>query len=101
MLREYRVDVLDFYRGTLSARRLGVLIRGLSADSALARALNDGRAPWGNTEHLLADVWALWAKKDHPVRAEAVAKAKREAKQAKVIRLRAKFHRDKQRYGLG
>ncbi|OAN26233.1 hypothetical protein [Mycolicibacterium iranicum] len=110
LLRFYRIDVLDFYRGTLSARRLGVLIRQLPAESALVRALNGGRIPWGNVENLVADLWALILKvnssanarvQDHPVRAELEAKSRAEAKRAKVIDMRSKFEKRKQAYGLG
>lgn len=100
-MREYRVDLLDFYRGKLSVRRLGVLVRQLSVESALVRALNGGRRPWGNAEHLIADLWALWAKQDHPTRAEAQAKSHNDAKRARVIQLRTKFESRKHTYGLG
>jgi hypothetical protein len=54
LLRFYRVDLLDYYRGTLSARRLRVLIRHLPRESALVRALHGDVADWGLAEHLLA-----------------------------------------------
>lgn len=92
------MDLLDFYRGTLSVRRLGVLVKQLPAESALSRALNDGELPWTNLEHRVTDLWALWAKQEHPVRAEMETKARIAAKQAKVIKLNEKR---KRRYGLG
>jgi hypothetical protein len=108
LLRFYRVDLLDFYRGTLSARRLGVLVRQLPVQSALVRSLNDGRPPWSVTDHLIADLWALAAKAhfgdkvgDHPMRAEMEAKARTNAKLAKVIELRTVFQNRKRAYGLG
>jgi len=70
LLRFYRVDLLDYHRGSLSLRRLGVLIKHLPADSALVRALTD------------------------PVRAE---QARREAKEGRVIQLNEKRKRT---YGL-
>jgi len=108
-LRFYRVDLLDFYRGTLSARRLGVLIKHLPAEAALVRALNGGQPPLSRTEHLLSDVWVVLVNilnpksrvKDHPVRAQIEAKAHTAAKEARVIELRAKFEQRKRRYGLG
>jgi hypothetical protein len=100
-MREYRVDLLDFYRGTLTARRLWVLVRQLSAKSGLVRALNDGRPKWTTTDHLIADLWSLWAKQDHPVRAEAEARARTSAKLARVVELRATFEKRKHTYGLG
>jgi hypothetical protein len=48
------VDLLDHYRGTLSARRLRVLVQHLPADSNLVRALHGEQAGWGLTDHLLA-----------------------------------------------
>lgn len=56
LLRFYRVDLLDYYRGKLSPRRLRVLIRHLPRESALARALHGDVVDWGLTEHLLAGV---------------------------------------------
>lgn len=107
MIRFYRVDLLDFYRGILSPRRLWVLVKQLPAESALSRALNDGRIPWGNVEHLLADLWALTAKAhfgdtagDHPTRAEMETKARTTAKLARVVQLRTKFETRKRTYGL-
>jgi hypothetical protein len=54
LLRYYRVDLLDYYRGTLSARRLRVLIKHLPRDSALVGELHGDTAEWGLAEHLLA-----------------------------------------------
>jgi hypothetical protein len=48
------VDLLDHYRGRLTARRLRVLIQHLPVESALARAMHGEEARWGLTEHLLA-----------------------------------------------
>jgi hypothetical protein len=48
------VDVLDYHRDRLSARRLRVLVQHLPADSALVRTLRGESAEWGLTEHLLA-----------------------------------------------
>lgn len=50
------MDLLDHYRGTLSARRLRVLVQHLPADSSLVRALHGEQAGWGLTDHLLATV---------------------------------------------
>jgi hypothetical protein len=54
LLRYYGVDLLDHHRGTLSARRVRVLIEHLPRDAALVRALHGETADWGLTEHLLA-----------------------------------------------
>lgn len=91
LLRYYRLDLLDFYRGTLSTRRLRVLIRHLPPGSALVAALNEGRPGWTLTDHLLADLWALLVRiysdpdkttesVDHPARAEMAARAVAAAK---------------------
>jgi hypothetical protein len=101
LLRFYQIDLLDFYRGTLSARRLGVLVRQLPAESATVRAINDGQPPLSRVEQFIADLWSLWAKKDHPVRAEMEAKARAAAKHARVSELRTKFENRKRTYGLG
>ena len=85
----------------MSARLLGVLVRQLSAYSSLARALNGNEPPWKRTDHLIADLWALWAKQDHPVRAEMEAKARTAAKLARVVELRTKFEQRKRAYGIG
>jgi hypothetical protein len=100
LLRFYRIDLLDFYRGTLSGRRVDVLIRQLPAESALVRALNGGRPQWTNTDHLIADLWTLWAKKDHPTRAETEAKARAEAKTAKVLQMVARHENSQRTNGL-
>ncbi|MFL6126910.1 hypothetical protein [Actinophytocola sp.] len=54
LLRFYGVDLLDYHRGTLSARRVRVLIEHLPRDAALVRELHGETAEWGLTEHLLA-----------------------------------------------
>lgn len=76
-------------------------MRQLPAESALSRALNGGELPWNRLEHLTADVWALWAKQDHPVRAEMEAQARSAAKLARVIELKTVFNKRKRRYGIG
>jgi len=54
LLRFYGVDLLDYHRGRLTARRLRVLIQHLPRDAALVRAVHGEDAGWGLTEHLLA-----------------------------------------------
>jgi hypothetical protein len=76
-------------------------VRQLPADSALVRALNEGHSKWTNLEHLVADLWALWAKQDHPRRAEMEAKIRTTEKLARVIELRTVFEKRKRTYGLG
>ena len=49
-------DLLDMWRGTLSPRKVEVLIRGLPPDSATRMAMNDGQPLWSRTDHILADL---------------------------------------------
>lgn len=48
-------DLLDMWRGTLSPRKVDVLIRGLPADSATRMSIN-GEPLWGRTDYILADL---------------------------------------------
>ena len=48
------MDLLDWYRGALSSRRLAVLLKHLPPDSALGRALHGEESEWTVTDHLLA-----------------------------------------------
>ncbi|WP_448222460.1 hypothetical protein [Gordonia iterans] len=75
--RYYQRDVVDVWRGKLTFRKLGVLIRQLPPESALSRKLLGGREPWSLTDYLLSDLWALQAKSvskkapdQHPWRAK-------------------------------
>lgn len=63
----YGVDLADVFRGRLSWRRLGVLIRGLPVESRLTATLphveaddDDGPvARWTHAEYLMADLYDL------------------------------------------
>lgn len=55
-------------RRRLTLRMIWVRIRTLPRDSATQIALNDGRIPWGWSEHLLADLWSAFTGKPHPNR---------------------------------
>lgn len=48
------MDLLDYYRGRLSPRRLRVLIQHLPRQAALVREMHGGDVEWGLSEHLLA-----------------------------------------------
>ncbi|MBC2877439.1 MULTISPECIES: hypothetical protein [Streptomyces] len=50
------MDLLDWHRGTLSSRRLAVLVAHLPRDSAVNRALHGEAADWDASTHLLAAV---------------------------------------------
>ncbi|MCK0174806.1 hypothetical protein [Mycolicibacterium sp. F2034L] len=76
-MREYGVDLLDFYRGTMTVRRLAVLVKQLKPTSGLARILSG------------------------PVGAEMEAKAQAEAKLSRKRTLKVEFQKLKRRYGLG
>lgn len=54
LLRYYGVDLLDYYRGRLSTRRLRVLVQHLPRQAALVRQMHGEQVEWGLTEHLLA-----------------------------------------------
>lgn len=99
------LDLTDLYRGTLSFRRVGVLVRQLPPHSRTVTAVNDGQPGWTVTDHLIADVWAAMVKLlgdpekvpdniDHPTRAAMVAKAVAAAKEA----LKAMFVKRKRSY---
>jgi hypothetical protein len=49
------IDLLDFWRGTLSLRRLILAYRGLPRESRLMQKLGKDKARWGQTEHFLCD----------------------------------------------
>lgn len=100
----YHLDLVDFYRGTISARRLGVLIRGLPEDSRLVGTLTNRPGRW-SVKDLLADLWAITVQAnsekgslpdnfDHPVRAEMTAKVVAAHKQE----LKEEFLRRKNAY---
>ncbi|MCT9083880.1 hypothetical protein [Streptomyces fulvoviolaceus] len=48
------MDLLDWHRETLSARRLALLVKHLPRDSALNRELHGEAAEWSVSDHLLA-----------------------------------------------
>lgn len=54
LLRYYGADLLDWHRGTLSSRRLAVLVRHLPPQSSFVRAREGEHAEWSLTDHLLA-----------------------------------------------
>ncbi|MER6078584.1 hypothetical protein [Streptomyces sp. NPDC001833] len=48
------MDLLDWHRETLTARRLALLIKHLPRESALNRELHGEAAEWSVSDHLLA-----------------------------------------------
>ncbi|GAA1521693.1 hypothetical protein GCM10009730_31820 [Streptomyces albidochromogenes] len=54
LLRHYGLDLLDWYRGGLTSRRLSVLLKHLPRDSAVARELHGEAAEWSVSDYLLA-----------------------------------------------
>ncbi|MEU7134512.1 hypothetical protein [Streptomyces sp. NPDC046261] len=54
MLRHFGVDLLDWHRGSLSSRRLAVLVKHMPRDSAVNRDLHGEAADWDVSTHLLA-----------------------------------------------
>ncbi|NMD55185.1 MULTISPECIES: hypothetical protein [Tsukamurella] len=75
-------------------------------DSSLVRELNEGRPGWSQTDHLLADLWAITVRAnstadstpDHPVRALMEARARAAEKAARTSELVDRFRRLKNRY---
>lgn len=71
--------------------------------------MNGGQPPWSRLEHLIADCWVVLVKimapksrvSDHPQRAEMEAKARLDAKSARVAELKATYRTRKRKYGLG
>lgn len=62
------VDLLDFYRGTLSARRLDVLIRHLPADSAFIRKASPitAHTAWRPGDYVVADLIDVYVQAHTP-----------------------------------
>ncbi|MCP9957757.1 MULTISPECIES: hypothetical protein [Streptomyces] len=50
------MDLLDWHRGRLTARRLAVLIKHMPRDSALLTETDGEAADWSTTDYLLAAV---------------------------------------------
>ncbi|MEU1490311.1 hypothetical protein ACFYPA_17650 [Streptomyces sp. NPDC005775] len=48
------MDLLDWYRGRLTSRRLAVLVKHMPRDSAIAQELHGDGAEWTVTDYLLA-----------------------------------------------
>lgn len=105
----YRIDLLDYYRGTLTARKLHVLIDQLPYDSATATSQNGGVPVWSPGDHLTADLWSLIvavnSPKDSPYveqprRAEMERQAHARDKESRIAQLKAVYQAKKRAYGL-
>ncbi|MGX8906756.1 hypothetical protein ACR820_16260 [Streptomyces netropsis] len=48
------MDLLDWHRGSLSTRRLSVLVKHMPRDSAVNRDLHGEAVEWDSSTHLLA-----------------------------------------------
>jgi hypothetical protein len=59
--RFYGLPLSDLFNGSLTPRRLAVLIRNLPNESATARDFHGEVLDWGQTEHLLALIADLLA----------------------------------------
>ncbi|MDL9938680.1 hypothetical protein QSJ18_18190 [Gordonia sp. ABSL1-1] len=99
------IDLIDFYRGSLTARRLWALVEDLltyrAHESSLARRVNNDHHVFSLTDYLLADLWELKAKSmsenapdAHPWRnpeeAEAEA-ARQQARDQKMIERQQRY----------
>lgn len=54
--RYYGIDLLDFYRGRISLRKLAVLVEGLPAEATVYRNLQPEAAGWDIHTYLLAGI---------------------------------------------
>jgi hypothetical protein len=80
---EYGVDLVDFFRGKMTARKLLVYIRGLPGSSRISKKHGGPDSEWSRLEHFTADVidllqiinynqaTALQMKAKHPKRLKA------------------------------
>lgn len=103
------MDLLDYYRGTLTARKLHVFIDRLPMESATARSQNGDRPVWGPLEHLIADLWSLTvgvnSEKgspfvDQPRRVEMENAAFARDKESRIDQLQAAWRAKKAAYGM-
>ncbi len=99
MERYYRRDLVDFYRGRMSIRKLCVLVSELPCESRTRRSV-DGVDPWTRTDYLLSDLWVLAARqltpdapKRHPWREEEDQRQDRPRQDARRAKLEAAAHR--------
>lgn len=98
LLRFYQVDLLDWYRGTLSTRRLLNLVYQLPRESAFLAALS-GRPRRSSVEERIMDIPEALTGKAHPIRA-AERQAERAIEQAPAraaALAKAAAHREKKR----
>lgn len=112
MDRFYGRDLRDLWRRDSDGRRLLTLrmvyvrVLALPRDSALALDANGGTQPWSLTDHLIADLWTLTARRamgkkaprelDHPRRPKPTAKPptpERNARLQQARRRRAQIQR--------
>ncbi|QDQ97984.1 hypothetical protein [Tomitella fengzijianii] len=102
--RYYGIDYRDRWRRdtrgrrNLTLRMIWVRVRHLPRESATQIHLNGGQIAWGWTEYLLADLWALTARKRHPHRPTPPARKQRDAaidreRQRRAARKRARTRR--------
>lgn len=103
------MDLLEYYRGNLTARRLNVLIDRLPFDSATARSINGDSPVWSVTDHLIADLWCLILQVnsekgspfvDQPRRVEMENAAFARDKESRLDALKASFRARKLAYGM-
>lgn len=96
------IDLLDFWRGTLTARRLRLLISNLPRGSVTLAAVDpDGVAlgAWSETDYLLADLFDITAKshfqepKPYPRPADVIRRRQREAKTTAFLAAQAERNR--------
>lgn len=84
-LLEHGIDLLDFYRGRMSIRRVCVLVERwcLRRGTALAQSLHGERGRWLTSDEILASAYGVKPPED-----KAVTEWKR-ANQERIARIRA------------
>ncbi len=86
LARYYGIELGAVLRGTLTWRRLGVLVRQLPRDSALARALDPEEAAWSLGDHLLATVAELVSQGNWLLANQGVEKSKQSPQPKRIAR---------------
>jgi hypothetical protein len=76
LLRYWQVDLLDFWRGGLSVRRLSKLVATLPTDSATTRRFSKSEKGWDLHAFLLADLFHAFTGSEHPSRPQPAASSK-------------------------
>lgn len=96
LLHFYGVDLVDWYRGTISTRRVVNLVWQLPQESAFMSMVND-RPRWSFADERLMDVPEAFTGKTHPIRKSVIdaQRKKRQAPAREAALRKAQAHRKK------